>query len=408
MSGPATDARQPGPAASPEDTSEALPIPPGSQARKFPAWLRQHRGLTAAGIVVAAALALVVGTQLAPKGDTIPLSVHNAGPDGARALGEILGRHGVSVRTPARFDAALDDLRSGSSPTLLLYDRNGILGAPQLAALISAADKVVVVSPRLETLTALDSGIRQAGVVPDGFPVLEPGCAQPDAEAAGQVTGQGGFVYDGGTSCYRVAGTAGMLAVSSDGRLAVLGNRAVLGNDKLDELGNAALAVRMLGASPDLVWYLPSLEDVAVTGPGKTLDDLAPDWARFLGPWLLLVALAAVLWRGRRHGPLVFEPLPVVVKAVETAEGRARLYQDSRSIGQARDNLRAGLLVRLSAKLRLGPGATAEDTITAAARFLGTDATAIRKLVNEHPATEARLVAWSQALDTLEKEVMTR
>ncbi|WP_307425578.1 DUF4350 domain-containing protein [Pseudarthrobacter defluvii] len=349
----------------------------------------------------------MIGTQLAPKGDTVPLSVHNARPDGARALAEILGRHGVTVHTPARFDAALDDLRSSSS-TLLLYDRNGILGEPQVAALMAAADKVVVVSPRLETLAALDGGIRQAGVVPDGFPVLEPGCAQPDAEAAGQVTGQGGFVYDGGTSCYRAAGTAGMLAVSGDGRLAVLGSAAVLGNDKLDELGNAALAIRMLGASPDLVWYLPSLEDVAVSESGKTLDELAPGWARFLGPWLLLVAVAAVVWRGRRHGPLVFEPLPVVVKAVETAEGRARLYQDSRSIGQARDNLRAGLLVRLSGKLRLGPGATAEDTIAAAARLLGRDAAAIRTLIGERPATEARLVAWSQALDTLEKEVMTR
>ncbi|HEY1156726.1 MAG TPA: DUF4350 domain-containing protein, partial [Arthrobacter sp.] len=182
MSGSATDTRRPGPDGSLADTSEAAPQQSTLRAGKFLAWLRQHRGLTAAGVLVAAALALVIGTQLAPKGDTIPLSVHNAGPDGARALGEILGRHGVSVHTPARFDAALDNLRSASSPTLLLYDRNGILGEPQLAALMSAAGKVVVVSPRLETLTALDSGIRQAGVVPDGFPVLEPGCAQPDAE----------------------------------------------------------------------------------------------------------------------------------------------------------------------------------------------------------------------------------
>jgi hypothetical protein len=379
-----------------------------TQARKLRRWLRQHRGLAAAGAVVVAALVFVIGAQLAPKGDTVALSVHNAAPNGAKALGSILGRHGVSVHTPDRFDAALDDLRSGSSPTLLLYDRNGILGKPQLAALSAAADRVVVVSPRLDTLAALDSGIHQAGVVPDAFQALEPGCDQPDAEAAGQVTGQGGFVYDGGTSCYRPTGTAGMLAVSGNGRLAVLGSTAVLANENLDDLGNAALAIRMLGTSPDLVWYLPSLEDVPVSGSGKTLDDLAPDWARFLGPWLLLMALAAILWRGRRHGPLVFEPLPVVVKAVETAEGRARLYQDSRAIGLARDNLRAGLLVRLSGKLRMGPGATAEDTITAAARLLGRDAGEIRALVNERPATDARLVAWSQALDQLEKEVMTR
>ncbi|NUT70006.1 DUF4350 domain-containing protein [Pseudarthrobacter sp. C4D7] len=386
------------------------PTPAGriGPAGRFLAWMRQHRGVTAAAAVVAAALALVIGTQLAPKGDRVPLSVHNAGPEGARALAEILGRHGVSVHTPTRFDAALEDLRSSSSPTLLLYDRNGVLDEQQLAGLAAAADRVVVVTPRLETLAALKAGIRQAGVVPDASQVLDPGCAQPDAEAAGQVTGQPGYVYDGGTTCYRAAGTAGMLAVSDDGLVTVLGSRAVLGNGKLDELGNAALAVRILGASPDLVWYLPSIEDAAAGGSGQTLDDLAPDWARFLGPWLLLVAAAAIVWRGRRHGPLVFEPLPVVVKAVETVEGRARLYQDSRAVDQARDNLRAGLLVRLAGKLRLGPGATAEDTIAASARLLGRDATGIRALVNERPTTEARLVAWSQALEKLEKEVMTR
>lgn len=381
---------------------------PPAKRRTFAAWLRRHRTAAAACGVVAAALALIVGTQLAPKGDTVPLSVHNAGPGGAKAVAEILGRHGVSVHTPNRFDTALEDLRASSSPTLLLYDRNGLLGKPQLAALMAAAHRVVVVSPRLETLTGLDSGIRQAGVVPDAFPVLDPACALPDAEAAGQITGQGGYVYDGGISCYRAAGTAGMLAVSSDGRVAVLGSTEVLGNDKLDELGNAALGIRMLGASPDLVWYLPSLEDVAVGGSPKTLDDLAPGWARFLGPWLLVVALAAIVWRGRRNGPLVFEPLPVVVKAVETAEGRARLYQDGRAIGQARDNLRSGLLVRLAGKLRLGPGATAEDIIAAAARLLGRDSAEVLMLVNERPATETRLVAWSQAMDKLEKEVMDR
>lgn len=391
-----------------KEAGGSAPRPGKTRAAAILGWLNLHRGAAAAAVVVAAALALVIGTQLAPKGDTVPLSIHNAGPEGARALAKILGRHGVTVQAPERFDAALDDLRASDSPTLLLYDRNGILAEPQLAGLLAAAGHVVVVSPRLETLAVLDSGIRQAGVVPDAHPVLEPGCALPDAEAAGQVSGEEAFVYEGGTTCFRAAGTAGMLAVSDGGRLAVLGSTAILSNGGLEELGNAALATRMLGTSKDLVWYIPSLQDVTVDGAGKTLDDLAPAWARFLGPWLLVVALAAVMWRGRRHGPLVFEPLPVVVKAVETAEGRARLYQDSRAVSQARDNLRAGLLVRLSARLRLGPGATPEDTIAAAARLLGRDPRDVRAIINEHPTSEAALVAWSQALDKLEKEVMTR
>jgi hypothetical protein len=128
----------------------------------------------------------------------------------------------------------------------------------------------------------------------------------------------------------------------------------------------------------------------------------------FLGPWLIFVAVLAMVWRGRRLGPLVFEPLPVVVKAAETAEGRARLYQDAHALDRARDNLRAGTLVRLAKALRLGAGATADDVTMAAALQLGRPATEISALVNERPKNEARLVQWSQALEKLENEVRTR
>ncbi len=372
-------------------------------------WLHRHRALAAMAVVVAVALGLVIWGQVAPKGDGVSLSVHNPGPNGAQAVSQILGRHGVSVRDSNTYKDATTALANSDSPTLLLHDPNGFLDESRLRELSSAAERVVVVSPRLQTLAALDSGISQAGVVPEASPVLEPGCSLPDAQAAGAVSGESGFVYDGGTSCYRpTASTAGLLAVGGDGHVSVLGSTAILSNARLDELGNAALAIRMLGNSPDLVWYLPSVADLDTSGSPQTLDELAPDWARFLGLWLALVALAAILWRGRRHGPLVFEPLPVVVKAVETAEGRARLYHDSHAIDQARDNLRAGTLVRLARKLRLGPGATADGTAEAAARFLDRPPHDIKQLLNERPRNEARLVAWSQELDTLEKEVNSR
>lgn len=372
-------------------------------------WLRRHRVHAALSAVVAAALALALWTQFAPKGDTVPLSVNNAGPEGARAVTQVLGRHGVTVRDVGDFEAAMEALQSAPSPTLLLYDRNGFLDEPRLLSLMAEAERVVLVSPRLQTLAPLDSDIRQAGVVPDASPALDPGCSLPDAEAAGPVSGDAGLLYEGGTACYRPGSSAaGLLAVSKDGRLTVLGSTSVLANGRLDDLGHAALAIRTLGSSPDLVWYLPTLKDLDTAGSPGTLDDLAPDWVRFLGPWLMLVAMAAVVWRGKRLGPLVFEPLPVVVRAVETAEGRARLYHDSRALDQARNNLRAGTLVRLSGQLRLGPGATADQVIDAVARFLDQPAGRIRELVNEQPATEARLVAWSRELDNLEKEVRSQ
>lgn len=372
-------------------------------------WLRRRRAVAAVSIVVAAALGLVLWTQLSPKGSAVPLSIHNAGPDGARAVSQILARHGVEIHDAGSYEAAMAALQAGSSPTLLLYDRNGFLEGPRLLNLLASAEKVVVVSPRLQTLSDLDAGIRQAGVVPDGVPVLEPGCSLADPEAAGPVSGKSGFLYDGGTSCYRPAGSAaGLLAVSGGGRLTVLGSAALLSNGQLDSLGHAALAIRTLGPSPDLVWYLPTLEDLEAGGNPASLDELAPDWVRFLGPWLALVAVAAIIWRGRRLGPLVFEPLPVVVKAAETAEGRARLYHDSRAVDQARENLRAGTLARLSGHLRLGAGTTADQVIETAAQLLGMPAHGIRGLVNEHPRTEARLVAWSRELETLEKEVKSK
>ncbi len=388
------------------ETTESSTSEAGTARRSTFGRFRRPWALAAVAAAVAAALGLVIWGQLAQQGDRTPLSINNSGPDGARAVGQILGRQGVDIEDTATFEDAMDALAAGDSPTLLLYDPDGFLDDSRLRELSAAAERLVVVTPRLQTLDALGTGISQAGVVPEASPVLEPGCSLADAEAAGPVSGESGFVYDGGTSCYRPAASpAGLLAVSRDGHVMVLGSTAILSNQRLDELGNAALGIRTLGSSGDLVWYLPSVADLDTSGYPKTLNELAPAWARFIGLWLALVALAAIAWRGRRHGPLVFEPLPVVVKAAETAEGRARLYHDSHAVEQARDNLRAGALVRLARKLRLGPGATADDTAEAAARFLDRPPSEIKQLLDERPATETRLVAWLQELDALEKEV---
>ena len=375
-------------------------------------WLRRHRGLAAAAAVFAVALAVTIFTQLAPKGDSVPLSIHNAGPDGGRAVSEILGRHGVNVDSADSFGAARAALQASPDSTLLLYDRNGFLDASQLEQLAAEAARVVLVTPRLNTLRALDTGISQAGVVPQASPTLEPGCWNDDAETAGTVSGESGFLYSdqgGGTVCYRPPGSeAGLLATTEDGTLTVMGSTALISNAVLDEHGHAAIALRTLGSSGDLVWYLPGLGDVSGAGSPQTLSELAPGWVPFLGPWLVFVAVLAMAWRGRRFGPLVFEPLPVVVKAAETAEGRARLYHDSHAVDRARDNLRAGTLVRLAKELRLGPDASADDVARAVARLVNRPEDSLRELINERPPNEARLVRWSQELDELENEVRTR
>lgn len=377
------------------------------------ALLRRHRTWAILGAVFIAALVLTAVIQLQPRGDRTPLSIRNPAPDGARAAAEILGRHGVTVEQQDSLDATVRALeaarRAGGGTTVLLYDRNGYLGRDQLQYLGGATDRLVVLTPRLNTLQGLTGGIVQAGVVQERTEVLAPDCVLPDPAAAGTVTARNAYLYDGEVVCYAPpGGQGGLYAGSEDGRTVVLGSTEILSNGALAEEGNAALVLRSLGAEQHLIWYLPGLSDVPAAKQPVTLDELAAPWTRVLGPWLAFVALLAMFWRGRRLGPLVFEPLPVVVKAVETAEGRARLYHDARAVGQATEVLRAGTLVRLARTLRLGPDAGAAAIIDAAGRHLGRTPEEIGRVLNDTPRAEAELVRWAQQLDRLEKEVHTR
>jgi hypothetical protein len=68
----------------------------------------------------------------------------------------------------------------------------------------------------------------------------------------------------------------------------------------------------------------------------------------------LLVALGVLaLWRGRRLGPVVEEPLPVVVRAAETVEGRSRLYRKAGARDVAAEALRRAAVRRLGTALGL-------------------------------------------------------
>jgi Domain of unknown function (DUF4350) len=386
--------------------------------RRRAGWFRRHRAGLLFGIAMAVALAVILMLQATQRADSQELSVRNPGPEGARAAAQILAGQGVTVEQTASFGETVAAARaagsSGSGSTVLVYDQRGFLAPERLRRLLAETDRLVVVSPRLATLAGLGSTIRQAGVVPGSERTLQPGCAVADAQAAGDISADGGFLYTGGTVCYGAgAGGRGLYATAESGRLVVIGSTAVISNQFLAANGNAALTLRTLGSQGHLVWYLPGPGDLGGNPAPKTLAELAPAWSAFVAPWLIVVALFAVLWRGRRLGPLVFEPLPVVVKSAETAEGRARLYHEAHDVARAADTLRAGTIVRLASALRVGTAAgfadiAGSDVAAAAARHLDRNAAEIQQILQHRPATEARLVRWAQDLVRLEKEVKAR
>ena len=121
----------------------------------------------------------------------------------------------------------------------------------------------------------------------------------------------------------------------------------------------------------------------------------------------LVVAVALLaLWRGRRVGPLVAEPLPVVVRASETVEGRGRLYRSRRARDRAADALRVSARQRLIPRLGLRPDAAPAAVVAALAQRCGQDPqTLAHILYGQPPESDTDLVALARALDDIERQV---
>ncbi|WNY34711.1 hypothetical protein Q9Q99_05735 [Curtobacterium flaccumfaciens] len=134
------------------------------------------------------------------------------------------------------------------------------------------------------------------------------------------------------------------------GDVTLVGTTSAFRNDTIATAGNAALALGLLGGDERLVWYTPT---VGTPDAAPTLGELAPPWVPSALALLALVAVAAGVWRGRRLGPLVVERLPVVVRAAETTEGRARMYARTRDRTHALDTLRVAAVRRIARLLGL-------------------------------------------------------
>jgi len=123
-------------------------------------------------------------------------------------------------------------------------------------------------------------------------------------------------------------------------------------------------------------------------------------WAT-LQLFIALVVLA--LWRARRLGRPVVEPLPVVVRAAETVEGRGRLLHAARARGAAAASLRAAAIRRLSQVLRLGPDEDPDsitELVTERTRAPAGEVNAL--LYGGEPPDDAALVRLAQDLPRLE------
>jgi hypothetical protein len=325
------------------------------------------RGPLLIGVIIL--FAAVVITLLRGSGEGGSLDPRSYRPEGSHAVAALLGHNGVRVE--------LTDSASSVEGATLFVTQPNLIDPARLADLSRRAAATVLLAPA-STKHRVEPETRQ------------PGC--PLAAKAGAAK-MGGFVYEGEQRCYDST-------LVRTGTVTTLGFGAIFTNRDLDEDGNAALALSLLGQHERLVWYLPSAAD---RSQQKSFTQLIPDGWKFGAGQLGVAAVVIALWRARRLGRVVPEPLPVVVRAAETVEGRARLYRGSHAASHAASVLRQACRDRLTPLLGLPPGGDPAEEI---ARRTTRSAASVRALLHDDvPVDDRGLVALADELDALENEV---
>ncbi|TXN28781.1 DUF4350 domain-containing protein [Lacisediminihabitans profunda] len=365
-------------------------------------------------ILAATFLVLVAIIGIALTGSALSrgteFSATNPGPIGSMAVAEVLRQQGVDVRVAGSFGSAKSALVARPGSTLFLYDSGDFLDDTRLTEIAGLARDVVVLTPGFAQLRAVAPQVAQAGTVKRK--VLRSDCALAAVAKAESVTGAGrGYRVTGtGTVATRCLGSGSrvfsLIRLERGAHtITVLGTTDALRNEHVAERGNAALVLNLLGANPRLVWYLPTIDDSAAAD-APSIAELTPVWVSSVMALLVIVAIAAAFWRGRRMGPLVIENLPVTVRASETMEGRARLYQRGGARLRALDSLRVGTIARVAAQCGLPRLATVDDVIAAASAVTGSDPRQLRSLLlDDTPRTDRELVRLSDRLLELERSV---
>ncbi|WP_436775412.1 DUF4350 domain-containing protein [Yinghuangia sp. YIM S09857] len=370
-------------------------------------WRAARGPLLLAALILFVVGAIVLITGGRDRGELDPRAVD---PAGSRALAEILRDEGVAVTlvtTPEALRTAVEQAPAGSTVLVPFPDR---LTAEQIAAAaVLRPARTVLVAPDNGSLETFGLSARDDGTA-DRRAVL-PRCDLPEALRAGDAD-LGGTGYEtsvrGAVRCYPADGAPTLVILPRDaGDVVLLGTGRALRNDRLDQRGNASLTMQLLGAHQQLLWYLP---EESADGDEGLLSLLPAGW-RFGAIQLSAAVILFALHRARRLGPVVTEPLPVVVRAAETAEGRARLYRRGHTVDRASEQLRAAARTRIAARLGTGSGPAATEPAVlvdaVAARTRRAPADVYHLLYGAVPEDESGLVALADQLDMLEEHVKT-
>jgi hypothetical protein len=380
-------------------TADTLPAATGQSRRRS-----RRRGVVPwIALAVLVALTVTAVVIAAPRGGN-PLDPRSPTPEGSRAIAELLRSRGIPVTRVTTVAAA-----PVTDTFVVPYPSR--LDDADLGLLRDATGAVILIDPSQQDLTSLGLQLTTGDQL--SIHSRAPGCALPAAVTAGTVSAGGtAFGVIGGPATQRCYDDT----LARVDRYTVLGAGSFLTNERLDQDGNAALALGLLDRNAPVAWVLPTGGQPNTNTSGDALVDHLPRGLRVGILQLFFAVFLLALARGRRLGPPVAEQLPVSVRAAETVEGRARLYRAARARSAAADALREGARRRFASRLTPGPGSVdAATLVRAVATRTGRDPGEVASLLYgpgsagdgraAAPLDDAGLLRLSDELETLDRQV---
>ena len=356
------------------------------------------------GFVAALVVGLVVVAWAAgrPPQDGDPLDPRSSGELGARGLVLFVEELGGEVTTtPGGPDADAD-------VTLVLADRLNESTRDQVLDWVGEGGTLVIADPSSllsgplaeetgglgDLLTGdLTRGVCDIAALAEVDEIDAPGAALYAVEPAD------GSCFGDDKEAYVVSGAVGA------GTIVSLGSPTVFLNDSLDDRDHAALAGALLAPEPGT--QVTIVEEPPPGEGDDTLGDLVADGveAALLQP--AVAFLVYVLFRARRLGRPVPEPLPVQIAGSELVVAVGGLIQQSRDPARAASVLREDTRRTLARRLGLPVDADPAVVADAVASRAGVDRDQVLQLLTTAPVPdEQALVDLAQALDTMRQETL--
>jgi hypothetical protein len=361
------------------------------------------RALPWLAVVLGVALVVAVAGRGPEEGE--PLDPASPGPLGTKALMDVLrelgGEVGISSDLPGRT----------IQTTLLLSDDLTPERRQELLDWVRRGGTLVVADPSSGVTEVEPAGSTRIGLLDAE---IERRCDVAALGNVGRVAAPGGVVFEvpasrgaavGTRACFpRNDGAWLLVQPLGQGSVVRLGGASVLVNQELGEADNGLLLASLLVPAPGTAVRV--LRPPLPGGGDAGLGDLIAPRVR-LALWQLVVAFVLLaLWRARRLGRPVAEPQPVQLPGAELVLAVGNLLQRAKGRGQAAGLLTDDLRRSLAERLGLPPSAPPDlvaDTVTARTGI--PRERVLETLSPTTPRDEAELVALSQAVDSVRREV---